>query len=278
MLHIVSCRWYRERSERRSINEEKSIKLPNRAVTRKLPRNHQYIGFHPGMDGAGPETPCTTSDPIALSETERTGRSARHCENGECPDPVQRLAAGLFRRKLQMNAGRKFFVPMAIALAFCVCATATPPAGSQAKQAPAPGGRLNVHTTAGKLLRSDGMKGKVVLLDFMTTVCPSCKAAALEIQKLYGELGPKGFQPVCIALNVDSPAALKDYGREHGLTFTLGTASRADVGAYLKHPTDKPFLVPTLVLLDRRGKVHSIDVGWRGREPLRAAIVKLLAR
>lgn len=252
--------------------------MPNRAAAKELPGTHQYIGFHPGMDGAERRTLCATLDPIALSATERTGRRARHCENGECSDPVQRLAAGLFRRKLQMNAGRKLFLPMAIALAICVCATAAPPARSQAKQAPAPGGRLDVHTTAGKLLRSDGMKGKVVLLDFMTTVCPSCRAASLEIQKLYGELGPKGFQPVCIALNVDSPAALKDYGREHGLTFTLGTASRADVGAYLKHPPERPFLVPTLVLLDRGGMIRSVDVGWKGREPLRAAIVKLLAR
>ncbi len=177
-----------------------------------------------------------------------------------------------------MNIGRPLFLSMAIALAFCPWTTASQPAGDPPKKVMMPNPPLEVHTAGGKPLRVDRMKGKVVLLDFMTTVCPSCRMVSAGIQKLYRELGPKGFQPICIALNLDSPSPLKDYGREHGLTFTLGTASRADVDTYLKHPPERPFLVPTLVLLDRMGKINSIDVGWKGEEPLRAAIMKLLAK
>jgi peroxiredoxin len=121
------------------------------------------------------------------------------------------------------------------------------------------------------------MKGKVVLLDFMSTVCPTCKLASAGLQRLYRELGPKGFFPVGVALNVDSPAALKDYAQEHRLTFALGTAPRADVGSYLAHPADKPLIVPTIVLLDRRGRICYVEVGWKGEDALRASVLRLLA-
>jgi len=143
---------------------------------------------------------------------------------------------------------------------------------------PRPGPALDIYALGGKVLKVQSLKGKVVLVDFMTTTCPTCKAASAGLQRLYLELGPKGFYPIGVALNVDSPNPLRDYGQEHGLTFTLGTALRADVGSYVQHPPDKPFLVPTLVLLDRKGRIRAIEVGWKGEEHFRAAIAKLLAK
>jgi hypothetical protein len=35
--------------------------------------------------------------------------------------------------------------------------------------------------------------------------------------------------------------------------------------------------VPTIVLLDRRGRVYSVEVGWKGEDALRASVLKLLA-
>lgn len=147
-----------------------------------------------------------------------------------------------------------------------------------ASGAPPPRPGLEVKTSGGKVLRVQQLKGSVVVLDFMTTVCPSCKEASAGLQRLHVELGRKGFRPVGIALNVDTPAALTEYAKQNGVTFTLGTASRESVAAYLQHPPGRPFLVPTMVLLDRRGRVHSIDVGWRGEQHLREQIVKLLGK
>jgi peroxiredoxin len=136
---------------------------------------------------------------------------------------------------------------------------------------------LEVITLDGRILTIGKMKGHVVLVDFMTTVCPTCKLASAGLQRLYLELGPKGFRPVAVALNVEKPAALREYGQEHRLTFTLATTARAAVGRYLNHPTDKPLMVPTLVLLDRRGRICSVEVGWKDEDSLRASVLKLLA-
>lgn len=162
--------------------------------------------------------------------------------------------------------------------AFTLCvmqAVAQQPSPAARERTPGPS--LEVQTVDARVLKIHEMKGKVVLLDFMTTVCPSCKLASLGLQKLYQDFGPKGFHPVAVALNVDSPAPLKDYMREHGLSFPFGMTPRNDIVKYLSHPQDRPMYVPTIVLLDRRGRIYSVEVGWNGEEAVRRQIVKLLA-
>jgi thiol-disulfide isomerase/thioredoxin len=157
------------------------------------------------------------------------------------------------------------------------------PAGSAAQTAAIPdpparlaGRPLVVSTLAGDL-RVDRLRGKVVLLDFMTTVCPACKRAAAGIEQVYLELRTKGFHPIGVALNEASPETAGQYALALGLTFGLATAPRAAVLEYVQHPADRPFLVPTLVLLDRQGRVCSIEVGWTGEQILRTRVLKLLS-
>lgn len=136
---------------------------------------------------------------------------------------------------------------------------------------------LSIAILEGKPVNIQQMKGQVVLLDFMTTTCPTCKRASSGLETLYQEMGAKGFRPVAIALDTGSVDTLRAYRQEHRLTFAIGTAPREDVGRYLSHPADKPLMVPTLVLLDRRGKVCSVEVGWKGEDALRASVLRLLA-
>ena len=136
---------------------------------------------------------------------------------------------------------------------------------------------LEIATTDGKSVRVHQQKGKVVLIDFMTTVCPTCKVASAGIQKLYEELGRKGFFPIAVALDVGAPFMLFGYKQQFGLTFPLGVASREVVTAYLQHSPSKPLMVPTLVLLDRRGRIVSTSTGWQSEGELRASVLKLLA-
>jgi thiol-disulfide isomerase/thioredoxin len=139
-----------------------------------------------------------------------------------------------------------------------------------------PGRPLIVSTLAGDF-QIDQLHGKVVLLDFMTTVCPACKEAAAGIQRVYLEFGEKGFHPIAVALNEPTPAAAGQYALTQGLTFWLATAPRVEVLRYVQHPADRPFLVPTLVLLDRQGRVCSRDVGWIGEQAFRARVLQLLS-
>lgn len=167
------------------------------------------------------------------------------------------------------------FLWLALVLAVCPWAAAQPSGESGATKRK-PGPPLEVRTLGGTTLNVQGMRGKVVLVDFMTTTCPTCKLASAGLQKLYQELESKGFRTVAVALNADSTAALGGYKREFGLTFPLGIVPLLDAVKYLEHPFDKPLLVPTLVLLDRRGRICSVQVGWNREETLRSSILKLL--
>lgn len=135
---------------------------------------------------------------------------------------------------------------------------------------------FTVQTARGDI-QVESFRGKVVLVDFMTTTCPACRAASRGIQKVYAELGAQGFLPLGVALDVGSPLDLVPYARAQGVTFELGIAPRAEVLSYLRHRSDRPFLVPTLVLLDRHGRMCSAEVGWRGEHALRASVLKLLS-
>lgn len=140
-----------------------------------------------------------------------------------------------------------------------------------------PGPPLEVATVDGGRLNIQKLKGKVVLLDFMTTACPKCKEASAGIQKVYRELESKGFEAVAIALDAKSASALMPYKLQFGITFPIGTVSREAVYGYLEHSPVKLFYVPTMALLDRQGRIRSIETGWKGEAALKTAVLELLA-
>jgi peroxiredoxin len=147
------------------------------------------------------------------------------------------------------------------------------PAGSTAgKQSPP----LTVHTADRRIIEIHEQTGKVVLVDFMTTTCPNCKRASAGIQRLYREFGEKGFFPVAVAIDPQAINVLPIYKNLYGLTFPVGAAPREEVIRYLGHPANKPLLVPTLVLLDKRGRVSRTQVGWKDEQDLRSVIAELL--
>jgi thiol-disulfide isomerase/thioredoxin len=162
------------------------------------------------------------------------------------------------------------------AAAGLLCAESLKPEGGLAVGVKSP--VLDLRTIDGKVVQVHRQPGKVVLLDFMTTTCPSCRMASTGIQTLYRELGGKGFLPVAVAMDPEAPNMLPFYRNLYGLTFPVGVLAREEVLRYLDHPSDKPMYVPTLVLLDKRGRVSMKHTGWIGDNELRSAVTKLLSQ
>lgn len=137
---------------------------------------------------------------------------------------------------------------------------------------------LKIQTIDGQVLEVHKQPGKVVLIDFMTTSCPTCKQASAGIQKLYEDFGARGFLAVALAIDADAARVLPMYRSLYGLTFPVGVLARAEAVRYLEHPPDKLLYVPVLVLLDKRGRVIKKKVGWTGDQEWRSAIAEQLAR
>lgn len=137
-------------------------------------------------------------------------------------------------------------------------------------------GSLTVQLGDGRSQDIAALHGQVVLLDFMTTTCPSCRAASSGIERLHARHAKRGLRVFGIVLNTDEPAQWREYAKANGLTFTLGTVDRSMVAGYLRHPPDKPFLVPTLALIGRDGRFRHIETGWNSEPELEQKIAALL--
>jgi peroxiredoxin len=100
-------------------------------------------------------------------------------------------------------------------------------------------------------------RGKVVALLFVHTTCPHCQHASEVFSKLYAEYGSRGFEPVAVAFNPMANLYVKDFVKEHSVSFPVGFSAPEDVLNYLNIPIVSRYAVPQIVWLDRKGNIRS---------------------
>jgi thiol-disulfide isomerase/thioredoxin len=102
----------------------------------------------------------------------------------------------------------------------------------------------------GKPVTMDQLKGKVVMVNFWATWCPTCKAEMPQWQKFYETYKDKGFELIAMSID-DDEKLLRSVSKERGYTFPV--AWRYD------DKTDDNFgdviATPTLYVVDKNGKV-----------------------
>ena len=99
-------------------------------------------------------------------------------------------------------------------------------------------------------------KGKVVVLEFLITTCPHCQNSSKILSRLKTELGPKGFQPLGVAINPEGDVT--DFVKRFEVNFPVGKTSRETAYGYLQHSIMAPtFYVPQLVFIDRTGVIRA---------------------
>ena len=143
---------------------------------------------------------------------------------------------------------------------------------------PRPAPELTVNTPNGPVALSK-YKGKVVVLEIISTTCPACQKSAGMMAKLNNELGPKGLQPLGMAINPD--ANVPDFIRTYGVNFPVGTGKRDDAYSFLQLSVMAPFYFPQMVFIDKQGNIRA---QYGGTDPfvssetnVRNMIEKLLA-
>jgi len=136
--------------------------------------------------------------------------------------------------------------------------------------APAPAW-TNVTVPSGAPASMAALRGRVVLLDFWATWCGPCRLIAPRLSALKDRLGAQGLSVV--GITTDEPEAAALFAERHHMRYpsivdTAGETSRAYAIAGL----------PTLVLVDKRGTVRDVTVGFdpSGEAKLEAAVKKLL--
>jgi len=139
----------------------------------------------------------------------------------------------------------------------------------------------------GKHTLLSSLKGKVVVMEFLFIKSEHCLRVARTLNKLRGELGFRGFQPVGVVFDPPNAprtggqliSAVADY---YKLTFPVGYTSKDDVDSYLNRAGNEVLNIPQVVVIDRNGTIRAVS-GGRGGDPkledessLRNLIVTLL--
>ena len=160
-------------------------------------------------------------------------------------------------------------------LALAVSALATPPVPRPAKE-------FDFVDPSGKHTLLSSEKGKVVLIQFLYTTCPHCQALSQVLTKLEKEYGPRGLVVLGAAFNDEAnPAVVHAYNTQYA-GFPVGVSNRDTVMSYLGLSVLERFVVPQIMIVDKKGTVvaQSAAMGTpelQNEAHLREMIEKLLA-
>lgn len=128
---------------------------------------------------------------------------------------------------------------------------------------PSPAIDFTLKDMAGRPVRLSTFRGKVVLLNFEATWCPSCRAQAPKLEQLHQLL--KGTDFVLLSVHLrERPNTVKAFRREHGMSFS----AVIDADGNVSEQYGVQF-IPTTYLIDRAGTIVGRAVGpkvWDSEE------------
>ena len=114
-------------------------------------------------------------------------------------------------------------------------------------------------------------KGKVIVLDFWTTWCPSCMAKVPSFIELYNEYKDRGFEIIAVSLDLDEGDAAGSFVEKKNINYTvlLGTNEVSELYGDI-------ISVPTTFIIDREGKIRKRFIGFRDKDVFEKLIKELL--
>lgn len=119
----------------------------------------------------------------------------------------------------------------------------------------------------GARLRSDELRGKVVVLELWATWCPPCRAS---LPKLDRAARAWGDGVVAIAVNLDDAAKARAMFDQAGWTLKL---TGSDEELAMRYQVE---LLPHLVVIDQAGVVRVVARGGQAIATVEAAVPRLL--
>lgn len=116
----------------------------------------------------------------------------------------------------------------------------------------------------------ENLRGNVVILDFMATWCPPCKAEMSHLKEISQKYDDSDLS--IVSIDVDSSETegdLKDFAQEHNADWRFGINSDAGV----KYKVSG---IPTLYILDKKGIIRYKSVGVVSASELASKIEPIL--
>jgi cytochrome c biogenesis protein CcmG, thiol:disulfide interchange protein DsbE len=99
-------------------------------------------------------------------------------------------------------------------------------------------------------------KGQVTLVNIWATWCIPCRAEMPALEKLYQELGPRGFKIIAVSIDEGDPGTVQEFVRELGLSFEMLHDQSGDIQRVYQTTG-----VPESFLLDKNGVIVKKAIG-----------------
>lgn len=112
------------------------------------------------------------------------------------------------------------------------------------------------------------LRGRVVVVDFWASWCGPCRAMMPVLNRLSQRYAAQGL--TVIGLTDEAPSIARQVGSSMGIRYTLATSDVA-MGSY------RVDSLPTMVMIDRSGRVREVTVGMESPRELESTITRLLA-
>lgn len=163
-------------------------------------------------------------------------------------------------------------LPLALLLALVTAgASSTPASIAFAGGVAAPA--FSVRGLDGRTLRLSDFKGRPVVLDFWATWCSPCRTSMPHLSEMQERYRDQGLVVVGLALDDESPQALRRYAERLHIRFRLGLADERVLNLY--GPIRS---IPTTIFISRRGEVVRRVVGYIDPETMESYARELFGR
>lgn len=159
--------------------------------------------------------------------------------------------------------------PFLCSLSILLFAAGTLRAQGAFESVPAPAWQLP--DIAGRPVRSDQFKGKVVVLDFWATWCAPCRGEIPGYIKLETEFQKAGLAVVGVSLDQGGPAVVSRFITEHRLNYAVVMGDDKVVEAF-----GGVDAIPTTFIIDRHGVIRYRKVGAMPEAQFAAVLEKIL--
>ena len=120
----------------------------------------------------------------------------------------------------------------------------------------------------GEKIALDGLRGKVVLVNFWATDCPGCVTEMPKLVETHEKYKDRGLATVAVAMDYDPPNYVLAYSQKHELPFPVAL----DPSGKLAKAFNDVKLIPTTFVIGKQGKILQRIVG----EPDMAALHALI--
>jgi len=121
----------------------------------------------------------------------------------------------------------------------------------------------------GNVNRVSRLKGKKVMLDFWATWCPPCKKSIPELIKLRTDTKPSKL--AIFGLSDEPIDRLNEFTKEAKMNYPVVAYNNGD----LPTPYNQVKALPTLILIDSKGIIRDILVGYHPIDEIKSKLDKL---